>query len=158
MVAAKDEEVLGILDLVCEQQADGLQGLLATVYVVAEEEVVGLWGESAVLEQTEQIVVLAMYVTTDLNMELATAKKKGRYVPCACACTVQTFIGASSSSRMGCEMKISRALVHRYRISVSSNCTCLPGRLPLTSRRRSMMESRSTSFSAIAGSGYGLLG
>lgn len=66
-----------------------------------------------------------------------------------------TLMGASSSSRMGCEMKISRALVQRYLISVSSSCTCLPGRLPLTSRSRSMMESRSTSFSAIAGTGYG---
>lgn len=63
-----------------------------------------------------------------------------------------TFMGASNSRRIGCEMKISRALVHRYLISVSSSWTCLPGRLPRTSRRRSMMESRSTSFwSAIFG-------
>ena len=63
-----------------------------------------------------------------------------------------TLIGASSSSRIGWEMKISRALVHRYLISVSSSCTCFPGLLPRTSRRRSMIESRSTSlWSAMLG-------
>lgn len=51
VVASEDEEVLGVLDLVCEEQTDGLEGLLAAVYVVAEEEVVGLWWEPAILEQ-----------------------------------------------------------------------------------------------------------
>lgn len=50
VVTAQDEEVLRVLYLVGEQQADGLERLLATIDVVAEEEVVGLWGESAVLE------------------------------------------------------------------------------------------------------------
>lgn len=67
MVAAEDEEVLGVLDLVREEQADGLEGLLPTVDIVAEEEVVGFRWESAVLEQTEEIVVLAVYVTADLD-------------------------------------------------------------------------------------------
>jgi len=70
--------------------------------------------------------------------------------------SVLTFMGASSSSRMGCEMKISRALVHRKRISVSKSCTCLPGLLPRTSKSRSMMESKSTSCSAIAGCATGV--
>lgn len=67
-----------------------------------------------------------------------------------------TFMGASSSSRMGCEMKISRALVHRYLISVSNSCTCLPGLLPRTSNSLSMIESRSISVSAIAVARYWL--
>ena len=50
MVTAEDEEVFRVLDLVGEQQADGLEGLLASVDVVAQEEVIGLWGEPAVLE------------------------------------------------------------------------------------------------------------
>lgn len=62
-----------------------------------------------------------------------------------------TLMGASSSSRIGWPMKISRAFVQRNLISVSSSWTCFPGRLPRTSSRRSMMESRSTScWSAIA--------
>jgi hypothetical protein len=66
VVTAEDEEVLGVLDLVCEEQANGLEGLLATVYVVAEEEVVGLWWETAVLEQAEQVIVLSVDITANL--------------------------------------------------------------------------------------------
>lgn len=50
VVAAENEEVLWVLDLVGEEQADGLQGLLATIDIVAEEEVVCLWGEATILE------------------------------------------------------------------------------------------------------------
>jgi hypothetical protein len=67
VVAAKNEEILGVLDLVCEKQADGLQGLLTSVDVIAEEEVVRFGWETAVLEQTEQVVVLSMYITTNLE-------------------------------------------------------------------------------------------
>jgi hypothetical protein len=68
VVTAEDEEVLGVLDLVGEEQADGLERLLATIDVVTEEEVVGLGRETTVLEQTEEIVVLAVDITTDLDM------------------------------------------------------------------------------------------
>lgn len=51
VVAPQQEEVLGVLDLVGQQQADGLQGLLAPVHVVPQEQVVGLWGEAAVLKE-----------------------------------------------------------------------------------------------------------
>ena len=63
MVAAEDEEVLGVLDLVREEEADGLKRLLAAVDVVAEEEVVGFGREPAVLEEAEQVVVLPVNVT-----------------------------------------------------------------------------------------------
>lgn len=66
VVATQDEEVFRVLDLVCEEQADGLQRLLATVYVVAKEEVVGLWGETAILEQAEEVVVLTVNITANL--------------------------------------------------------------------------------------------
>jgi hypothetical protein len=68
VVAAQDEEVLGVLDLVGQEKADGLEGLLATVDVVTEEEVVGLRRESTVLEETEEVVVLAVNVTADLEV------------------------------------------------------------------------------------------
>ena len=37
MVAAENEEILGVLDLVCQQQADGLERLLASVNVVTKK-------------------------------------------------------------------------------------------------------------------------
>ncbi len=67
VVAAQDEEVLGELDLVGKEQADGLERLLAAVYVVAEEEVVGLGREAAILEEAEQIVVLPVDIAANLR-------------------------------------------------------------------------------------------
>ena len=52
VVSTQNEEVLGVLDLVRKEEADGLERLLATVDVVTEEEVVSLRGETAVFEET----------------------------------------------------------------------------------------------------------
>lgn len=52
MVTTENKEILWVLDLVCEEQADCLERLLATIDVIAEEEVVGLRREAAVLEQS----------------------------------------------------------------------------------------------------------
>lgn len=67
VVTTQDEEVLGVLDLVGEKQTDGLERLLATVDVVTEEKVVGLRGESAVFEKAQEIVVLTVDITADLQ-------------------------------------------------------------------------------------------
>ena len=66
VVAAEDEEVFRVLDLVGKEQADSLQGLLATIYVVTKEEVVGLRRKASVLEQPKEIVVLTVDITADL--------------------------------------------------------------------------------------------
>jgi hypothetical protein len=50
VVTTEDEEVLWVFDLVGEEKADGLERLLASINVVTEEEVVGLWWETAVFE------------------------------------------------------------------------------------------------------------
>lgn len=63
VVAPEQEEVLGVFDLVRQQQTDGLQRLLPSVHVVAQEQVVGLRGEAAVLKEPQQICVLSMDVT-----------------------------------------------------------------------------------------------
>lgn len=75
VVAAQDEEVLGVLDLVGEEQTNGLERLLATVYVVAQEEVVGLGREATIFEKAEQVVILPMDVTADLEAEHESAKE-----------------------------------------------------------------------------------
>lgn len=143
MVATQDEEVFGVLDLVGEQKADGLERLLASIYVISKEEVVRLWRETTILEEPKQVIVLAVNVTTDLVTNFASVPR-AMYIMSA-GMGLLTLIGASSSRRMGCEMKISRALVQRYRISASRSWTCLPGLLPRTSRRRSITLSRSIS-------------
>lgn len=37
MVASKDEEVVGVLDFVSKEEADGLQALLSPVHIVSQK-------------------------------------------------------------------------------------------------------------------------
>lgn len=67
VVATENEEVLWVLDLVGEEEADGLKRLLSAVDIVAKEEVVGFWWESSVLEESEEIVVLSVDITANLQ-------------------------------------------------------------------------------------------
>jgi hypothetical protein len=66
VVAAQDEEIFGVLDLVCEEQADSLKGLFASVDVVPEEQVVCLGREATIFEQTEEVIILTVNITTYL--------------------------------------------------------------------------------------------
>lgn len=63
MVSSQQKEVFWVFDLVSQQQTDGLQGLLASVYVVAQEQVVALWWKASIFKQPEQIIVLPMNIT-----------------------------------------------------------------------------------------------
>lgn len=56
--------------LVRQQQADRLQRLLPAVHVVPQEQVVRLGRETAVLEQAEQVAVLPVHVSADLDRRL----------------------------------------------------------------------------------------
>ena len=162
VVASEDEEVFGILDLMggepdifsslrlsrrCEdgpdtdlvrkQQADGLERLLPSVDIVAEEEVVGFGWEPAVFEQTEEVVILSVDVACTCGRDTARRELEPENLTRGAgtlgrADAPQIFIGASSSSRMGWLMKISLAFVHRNRISASPSWTCFPGRFPRT--------------------------
>jgi hypothetical protein len=62
VVAAEQEEILGILDLVCQQKTYGFERLLAGVDVVAEEGVIRLRWEAAVFEQPQEIAILPVDV------------------------------------------------------------------------------------------------
>lgn len=66
VVTTENKEVFRIFNLVCKEQADGLERLFATVDVVSEEEVVGLRREATVFKKTQEIVVLTVNITTDL--------------------------------------------------------------------------------------------
>lgn len=67
VVAAQDEEVLGVFDLIGQEQADGLQRLLTSVDIVTQEEVVCFWREATVFEQAEEVIILTVNITTDLQ-------------------------------------------------------------------------------------------
>jgi len=70
VIAAEDEKVFGIFDLVGEQEADGFERLFTTIDVVTKEEIVGFWGESAIFEKSKEIVVLSMDITAYLDGRL----------------------------------------------------------------------------------------
>ncbi len=131
--------------LVREQEADCLQALLASVNVVPQEEVVRLRREAPVLEQPQQVGVLPVDIAWAGDSGLS--DRPGREPPRCCnppggaVNAPQILMGASSSSKLGCDMKISFAVRHRCLISCSVSCTCLPGRLCRTSRSRSMTSS-----------------
>lgn len=63
VVTSQYKEVFWVFYLVCEEEADSLEGLFPSIYIVAEEEVVCLWGEAAVFEQSEEVVILAVDIT-----------------------------------------------------------------------------------------------
>ena len=50
MIPSEQKEVFWILDFVGEQEANGLEALLASVHVVAEEQVIGLRRKPAILK------------------------------------------------------------------------------------------------------------
>jgi len=70
VVASQDEEVLRVLDLVRQEQADGLQGLLASINVVTKEQVICLGWEASVLEQAQEVVVLSVNIAANLYRRL----------------------------------------------------------------------------------------
>ena len=70
VIASQKEEVLRILDFVAEKKGNGLDWLLASVDIVSEEEVVGLWWESPIFENPKKIVILTVHVSTDLDWGL----------------------------------------------------------------------------------------
>lgn len=63
VVASQQEEVLRILDFVGEQQTDRFQRLLSSVHVVAQEQIIRVRWEVAVLKQAQQVIILPMDIT-----------------------------------------------------------------------------------------------
>ena len=62
MVSPNAKEVFGVFDLVGQYQNSAFNGLLSAIDVVSQKQVVGFRREAPVLENSEQIVVLTMYV------------------------------------------------------------------------------------------------
>ena len=63
VVTSEQEEVLWIFDFVAKEQGHSLNRLLASIDIVSKEQIVGLWWETAVFENPQEIVVLSMHVT-----------------------------------------------------------------------------------------------
>ena len=51
VVAPQDEEIVWVFDLICQQQTDGLQGVLPSVHIIAQKEVVAFGAVTADFEE-----------------------------------------------------------------------------------------------------------
>ena len=67
MIATEDKEIFGVFDLVREQEANGFQGLLSPINVIAEKQIVGFWRKPSVFEESEKIVILAVDISANLG-------------------------------------------------------------------------------------------
>lgn len=67
VIPTQDEEILWILDLVCEKQANSFKRLFASINVVSKEEVICFGWKSSVFKEAEKVVILAMNIPTDLQ-------------------------------------------------------------------------------------------
>ena len=52
MVTTKNEEVLWVFDLVCKEQTDCLERLLASINIISQKEIVCLWWEASIFEES----------------------------------------------------------------------------------------------------------
>ena len=67
MVASQDVHASRMPDLESEQKADRLDALPSTIHVITQEEVARLWRHSAILKQSQHVVVLTMDIAADLK-------------------------------------------------------------------------------------------
>jgi len=65
MVTSEDGESILIAHLQGDKQGHGLHGVVSAINIISHEEVVGVRGLSANLEEFSQVVELSVDVTTD---------------------------------------------------------------------------------------------
>ena len=63
MIASQDEEVVWVLNLKSQEKANNFQTLFPSVNVISQKQIIGFRRQPAVLEQSEEIVILPMNVT-----------------------------------------------------------------------------------------------
>jgi hypothetical protein len=63
MISSEKEEILRELTLVSEEQANCFQGLFSAINIISQEQVISIWREATVLENSEKIIILSMNVT-----------------------------------------------------------------------------------------------
>ena len=70
VIAAQEKEVLGVLDFEGENETDHLQAVFASVYVIAQEQVVRIRREATVFEHAQEIVELSVDVAAHFDRSL----------------------------------------------------------------------------------------
>ena len=67
VVSTQNKEIFWILDLVREKQTYGFERLFASVDIIPKEKVICFRWKASVFKEAEEIVILTMYIATDLQ-------------------------------------------------------------------------------------------
>ena len=67
VVPTQNKEIFWILDLVREKQAYCFERLFASVDIIPKEEVICFRWKASVFKEAEEIVILTVYIATDLQ-------------------------------------------------------------------------------------------
>mmetsp|Transcript_23797 Transcript_23797/g.46757 ORF Transcript_23797/g.46757 Transcript_23797/m.46757 type:complete len:207 (-) Transcript_23797:283-903(-) len=70
VVPPQEEKVLRVLDLVRKKQTYGLKALFASVHIIPQKEVVGFRGETTILKQPQQVVILPVDIPANFDRSL----------------------------------------------------------------------------------------
>lgn len=70
MVASQDIDFFRVLDFVGVKETNGLDALSSSIDVIAQKEIIWIGRETAILEETEHVVVLAMDIAADFERGL----------------------------------------------------------------------------------------
>ncbi len=63
MVSSEKEKVFWIFDFVGQEEANGFEALLPSVYVITKEEVIGLRWKTPIFKQSHQVSILTMDIS-----------------------------------------------------------------------------------------------
>ena len=70
MVSSQDVDFFWVLDFVGVKEADSLDSLSSSIDIIAQKEIIWIGRETAILEETEHVVVLAMDIAADFEGRL----------------------------------------------------------------------------------------
>jgi len=67
VISSKKEEILWVLNFVGKEQADGLYALFSSINIISQEEIIALRRVPSELKEPQQVIVLSMDITADLD-------------------------------------------------------------------------------------------
>jgi len=76
VVSSQQEEVFRVFNFVGQKKANGLKRLLTSIHIVSQKQVVCFWRETSILKKSEEIVVLAVNVSTNLDWSFEFKKNR----------------------------------------------------------------------------------
>ena len=67
MIPTQKKKIVWIANFVGEEKDDSLEVLVTAVHIIPQKEIIDKWWEAATIEETQNISVLSMRITTDFN-------------------------------------------------------------------------------------------